>query len=545
MSNQIIKFPCGCQFNLDKNRRVIFDPDIENINLECPRTWKLIGSGNTKGVFQLESRLGRSIAKKLKPEIIEHLSALLSIVRPGCLESIRDNKSVTQHYIDRKNGEESIDYFHPALEPSLKDSYGEMIYQEQAMDICVRIAGFTPQQADDLRKAIGKKKADEMAKVKTAFMEGCKKLGIVNESEAETIFAWIEKSQRYSFNHSHAVSYAMNSYLSAYAKAHFPKMFFKAYLKFARDKIDPHAEIKGLFQNATEMDITVRLPDLRMMNEYFFIHDGDIYFGLRDIKSLGDSVYKKLIKIQEKLPKPIGELNWLETLFLVLNDINSTAAKAIIECGAISYINKSRSSMLYEFQLISDLSGGELKFCNANLHYKTLGELLTALLESGKVQTKRVAAVQDKLKLFKNPPYSLSDTIDWLSDAEYNILGTSVSCSKVDAYDISMTNVTCKELKKANQNPITSFFANKNIVLGGEIENVNVTKTKKGKTAGQEMAFLEISDNTGVLDNVIVFPETYKQYRQALFLGNIVVIMGNRSQKGDSLIVDKVYVAKT
>ena len=201
-----LTFPCGCKFSLvngDENS-IVLDPIIENINLSCSRTWDLISSGNTKGCFQLESRLGRSMSKKLKPSNIEELSALISIMRPGCLEAVRNNKTVSNHFIDKKNGEESIDYFHPSLEPILKNTYGEMVYQEQAMEIVKVIAGFDLQEADMLRKAIGKKKPEEMAKVKIKFLEGCKNINLVDDSCSLEIFNWIEKSQRYSFNKSHA-----------------------------------------------------------------------------------------------------------------------------------------------------------------------------------------------------------------------------------------------------------------------------------------------------------------------------------------------------
>ena len=219
------------------------DLGFEDIDLECQKTWYLISDGNTKGVFQLESRLGQSMAKKLKPQNIEQLSALISILRPGCLEAVRDGKTVSNHYIDKKNGLESIDYFHEALESILMTTYGEMVYQEQAMQICQKIANFDLCEADMLRKAIGKKKPEEMAKIKTLFLDKSKVSKIVNVDEAEQIFSWIEKSQRYSFNKSHAISYAMNAYVSAYAKAHYPKQFFVSYLKYAKDKIDPIREI--------------------------------------------------------------------------------------------------------------------------------------------------------------------------------------------------------------------------------------------------------------------------------------------------------------
>ncbi|MFN9959556.1 MAG: DNA polymerase III subunit alpha, partial [bacterium] len=128
--------------------------------------------------------------------------------------------------------------------------------------IAKTIAGFNLQEADMLRKAIGKKKPEEMAKVKSKFLSGAQNLNLVTQDEAEQIFGWIEKSQRYSFNKSHAVSYAINAYLSAYTKAHFPKIFFASYLRFAKDKIDPKSEIKELVQNANEMDIDISIPDI-------------------------------------------------------------------------------------------------------------------------------------------------------------------------------------------------------------------------------------------------------------------------------------------
>ena len=151
------------------------------------------------------------MSKKLKPKDIEQLSALVSIMRPGCLEAIRNGKSVSNHYIDKKNGEESIDYFHECLKPILESTYGEMVYQEQAMEIAKTVSGFNLQEADMLRKAIGKKQPEEMSKLRSKFIEGAENQKLVNNEQAVEIFNWIEKSQRYSFNKSHAVSYAINA----------------------------------------------------------------------------------------------------------------------------------------------------------------------------------------------------------------------------------------------------------------------------------------------------------------------------------------------
>lgn len=538
-----IKYSCGCSFDIigdkDESPLVHFDPHVEDLPVDCQKTWDLISSGNTKGCFQLESRLGKSMSKKLKPTNIEQLSALISILRPGCLEAVRDGKTVSNHYIDKKNGLESIDYYHPVLEKALETTYGEMIYQEQAMEITKIVAGFNLQEADMLRKAIGKKKPEEMAKVKTNFINGAKNLGFVTENEAEEIFGWIEKSQRYSFNKSHAVSYAINAYLSAYTKAHFPKIFFASYLRFAKDKIDPQAEIKELVQNANEMDIDISLPDLRNLNKYFILKNNKIFFGLTDIKGFGLSVYNKLCSLITDRKINLEQISWLEILINLLVDLNSTATKALIQSGAINYLKKSRTSMLFELGLVSELTKKELLFIGQNItRYKNIGEALNDLyLNNSKCNKNRKTIIHSLLNSFNKPPYSLQDNPDWLSDIENDILGCSISCSKVDMYDISMTNTTCKEFKNNN--------VKSNIILCAEIENIGITKTKSGKTPGQEMAFVTVSDSSGTLDSVVFFPEAYKAYRNILFTGNVIVIKGSRAKIGDSLIVEKTYIPKT
>jgi DNA polymerase-3 subunit alpha len=210
-----------------------------------------------------------------------------------------------------------------------------------------------------LRKAIGKKKPEEMAKVKSKFLEGSKQTKIVSEDQAEEIFGWIEKSQRYSFNKSHAVSYAINGYLSAYAKAHFPRIFFASYLRFAKDKIDPQQEIKELIRNANEMDINVYIPDFRNLNEFFLIKDKNIYFGLTDIKGVGASVFKKMVELTTNID--VRSLTWPQMCASILMNINSTACKALISSGAFDYFKKSRTSMLFEYEILSGLTKKELE----------------------------------------------------------------------------------------------------------------------------------------------------------------------------------------
>jgi DNA polymerase III subunit alpha len=524
-------FDCGCQFKvLNDNTdvpKIDFSANIEEINLDCRRTWDLLSEGNTKGCFQLESRLGQMMSKKLKPENIEQLSGLIAILRPGCLESIRDGKSITNHYIDKKNGLESVDFFHPALEPSLKTTYGEMIYQEESMQIAHDIAGFDLQEADMLRKAIGKKKPEEMAKIKKKFLEGAKKENIVTDKQAEEIFGWIEKSQRYSFNKSHSISYAMNAYLSAYAKAHFPRIFFASYLKFAKDKIDPQQEIKELVRNANEMNIDIRLPDLRYLNKGFIIHDKNIYFGITDIKGVGESVFSKIKELSSNLD--LSNISYLQCVCRLLLKINSVAAKALISSGALDYFQKNRTSLtekeLEKFLLILDSNS------------KDRIKILLQKLMDMKINKKRLEHISNLVASIENPPYSLIDKIEWLSDSENNLLGVAISCSKLDSYDISMANTNCKDFK-------SSLMTDK-IILAGEISNINVIKTKKGKNPGQEMAFISIEDSYGLLDSVILFPEQLQTYKHHLFQGNVLVFVGKKTKTKDGLVVEKCFIPKS
>ena len=287
------KYDCGCEVHEGENG-LIFNLDITSIPLTCSATWDLICEGNTKGVFQLESQLGRSLAKQTKPRNIEELSDLIAIMRPGCLEAMVKGKSLTMHYIDRKHFREPVEYLHSSLEPILKSTQGILVYQEQAILIATEIAGFDLQEADILRKAIGKKKADVMAKVKKSFLEGASNKGIISKEQAEEIFSWIEKSSRYAFNKSHSVSYAVCSYWSAYQKAHSPEEFFLSYLYYANEKQDPHQEVYELFSEAKLFDIEARTPSLANFNIKFNAKKKKIYFGIKDIKSLtgktGDKV---------------------------------------------------------------------------------------------------------------------------------------------------------------------------------------------------------------------------------------------------------------
>jgi DNA polymerase III subunit alpha len=525
---------CNCCFDVNADGGIDIDIDIEKIDLDCPQTWRLIAEGNTKGCFQLESRLGQMMSKKLKPENIEQLSALISIMRPGCLEAYRDGKSVSNHYIDKKNLQEEIDFFHPSLEPILKTTYGEMVYQEQAMQICQHVAEFDLTEADKLRKAIGKKKPEEMMKIKKLFMKKSSSAKIINKDEAEQIFGWIEKSQRYSFNKSHAVSYAYNAYLSAYVKAHFPKHFFASYLKFAKDKMDPLREIQELIGNANQMDIEVYGPSIQQPEKDFFISTkGNICFGLTNVKGVGNSVFEKIKDLLSNIE--LDNITFIELYYKFLRHINSTAAKALISVGAIDNITISRNRMLFYYDCLNSLTDRELTIAEQFIDKNTeISLILDKLINNDvkKITAKRKNIISSIIKSINNPPYNLDDTPEWIADNEKFHLGTSLTCHKIDGCDIYSANSECKDLNndKCPKTPI----------VGAEVSDINVIKTKRGLNPGQEMAFVKIADSTGITD-LVIFPEEYIKYKDLLIEGNTVLITLDKSKNRDSYIVKKCW----
>lgn len=537
---------CGCSFDIlgynEQGRpNIDFDLDVRKINLDCKKTWDMISSGNTKGCFQLESRLGQMLSKKLKPDNIEHLAALISIMRPGCLEAVRDNKTVTNHFIDKKNLEEAVDYFHPDLKDILSSTYGEMIYQEQAMQIAQKLANFDLKTADVLRKAIGKKQPEEMKKLKSKFIKGCVK-NQLEKRDAEELFGWIEKSQRYSFNKSHAVSYAFNAYLSAFAKSHFPKIFFLCYLKFAEYKIDPQKEMRELINNAKDMDINVMLPDLRLLNDNFKLINREIYFGLSNVKNFGKSVYDKLCNRAQDYD--IQNMSYIEIIIKILSRINITASKSIISCGAMDFTKQSRNYLLLCLEIISNLSDRERLWIEENISFKNfqkLSELLNflATLPTGKKcfcsTKKRKEKLLQQIELLKNPPFSVLDSIEWISDKEFSLLGVSLSCSKIDGCDISVVNTYCSDIRNDS--------GSKNPIIGVQIDEINVIKTKKGKAAGSQMCFITASDSTGSIDNIVCFPEEFALYREVLIENNTVIIQCQSSKEKNGLIIKKLWQA--
>jgi DNA polymerase III alpha subunit len=542
-------YSCGCCFETDSNGRVLYVPDITKLPLDCSETWDMICEGNTKGVFQLESQLGRSLASQAKPRNIEELSDLIAIMRPGCLEAMVKGKSLTQHYISRKHKEEEVDYFHPSLEPILKTTYGILVYQEQAILIATEIAGFDLQEADILRKAIGKKNAKVMAEIKESFIEKSTERKIVNKEQAQEIFSWIEKSQRYSFNKSHSVSYAYNSYLTAYTKAHFPHEFFTSYLKHAVGKPDTYWEVHELVNNAKIMGINVLPPNILHMNEEFKLINNHPTYGITNIKHVGSSVFKKMIKDIEKNNIELSECDWGCFLLRVSPFVNKKAFESLILAGAFDCFKIKRSEMQHHFSTIKELTKRELEWLKdykENNPESTVQESMSKMIEASEGSAKgrpifrksRIPDVQALLSAYDNPGYDLYDSPSWLAKKEEELLGISLTCNKVDEYDTSNANCTCKEF-------IDGFRSQDGISIAVQVESVREWTIKKGKAKGLKMGFITVSDTSCSMDSVTAFSEEWEKFKKMIYEGNTVLMRGMRDSKRGSFLIKKVEQLRT
>ena len=511
------------------------------------KTWKLFEEGKTKGIFQLESNLGKSWSKKLSPNNIEELSALIAIIRPGCLKAFVDGKSMTQHFIDRKHGREEVTYLHESLEEILLPTYGVLVYQEQSMRIAQKIAGFNLEEADELRKAIGKKKADLMAQVKKKFIAGAKKIKIVNKDEAEEIFGWIQASARYAFNKSHSISYAVCSYWSAYQKAHNPEEFFLSYLYCASEKQDPHQEVYELVSEAKLFEIEARTPSLANYEIKFNAKNHKIYFGIKDIKSLtgktGDNVLSAIEEVQKDFNKNIVDFTWLELLLFFAPKITSTAFKALASIGFFRDFNGkvSRNKALYDYEIYRTLTKAESNWLSKNYETKKWDTLIQALTDLAPVKKKgggtskieRQQIVENEIQLLESPPYDLNDDPSWIVDQETRYLGCPITMTKVDMADKSLANTTCKEIINGKKG--------KDLCIVANIQRMSDYKITKGDSKGKTMAFLTIEDDTCVLDGVIAFPKVKEKYKYILYEGNNLIFCGSVNKNDTSFIINQIH----
>jgi DNA polymerase-3 subunit alpha len=515
--------------------------------MTCPATWDTICNGNVKGVFQLEGHLGKIWATQIKPRNIEELSALISLIRPGCIRAVSGDppKSMTKRYRDRKNGTEPVEYFDvPELEPILEKTYGVLTYQEQCMKISIALAGFNESEADILRKAIGKKRPEIMKQVEGGFLTKCEIAAIVDKEKAAEIFGWIRESQKYSFNKSHGVSYGYDAYWAAYCKTHFPLQFYCASLDMAMKRQGKYDEVAEIVQDMKKNGYNINPPNLCHKRQSCYIIDNGVWFGLSEIKGLGTSNIKKLLAAVQD--KDLSEYTWLEYLTLFSDRISKTVNEALISSGALDQLKQpeSRMKMLYEYGIWNKLTQKEKEWYVAyhetllqgDYHIPTLAELLKDGAKPAKedgacFNKKRVSIVRGLCTLLDTPPHPLFDTAHFVAFHEKEYLGTALTCNVVDdCKDAVYANTTCKQVYDGFQGYT---------ILAVTINTVREHKTKNKQT----MAFVTASDKTCAIDNLVCFPDDYSKYKSILTTGNTVLLhcTPSTNREYNSIIIKDVW----
>lgn len=325
--------------------------DISHVDIEEPAVYNLISSGDTIGVFQMESGGMKGVAAGVRPSSIEDLTAIISLYRPGTIKA-----GGIQKYIDRKNGKEKVNYYHPSIEAILKPTYGIIVYQEQIMQIANRMAGFTMQEADILRKGVSKKKADILARQRAAFVEKSIEKGVPKKT-AEDVFALIDFFAGYGFNKSHAVAYAIMVYRTAWLKTHY---FIQYLTALMNSGIDSEDRLKELVAECRSKNVPILPPDINKSDKLFMVEtrsDGPqgIRFGLLAIKNLGSKAIDEIM--EERSNRPYSTFKDFQRRSGG-SKVNRKSVECLIKAGAFEDLGEDRVTVLKEF---NNQNGGKMQ----------------------------------------------------------------------------------------------------------------------------------------------------------------------------------------
>ena len=308
-------------------------PDMTTLPLDDAKTYEMMARGDSVGVFQFESEGMRETLKKVRPSELEHLIALNALYRPGPMENIPT-------YTRGKHNPDSVTYTDERLRPILESTNGVIVYQEQAMQIAKEIAGFSGAKADDLRKAIGKKNREAMAKLKPEFFEGCRRSG-TSEAVIEQLWTTNERSADYSFNKSHSACYALIAYRTAWLKANYPAEYMAALISSVMDTKD---KVPFFVAQAEQMGISILPPDVNLSDHEFVVVDANIRFGLDAVKGVGFAAVEAIKRAREE-GGPFRDL-WDFCARVDGRAVNKKAIEALIKCGAFGSTGATRKGML-------------------------------------------------------------------------------------------------------------------------------------------------------------------------------------------------------
>ena len=469
---------------------------IESLPLDDAATYETLRRQQTTAVFQLESSGIKDIIKRLKPDKFNDIVALVALYRPGPLQS-----GMVDDFILRKHGAR-VDYFHPKLEPILKQTYGVILYQEQVMQIAQVLAGYTLGGADLLRRAMGKKKPEEMAKQREIFVTGAVTNG-VEQKLASHIFDLMEKFAGYGFNKSHSVAYALLAYQTAWLKTHYPAEFMSSVMSSDLDNTD---KVVNLIDECRGMKLKVLPPNINSSNYNFTVpKDNIILYGLGAIKGVGQAAVEQIV--EQRVSH--GEYKDLDDFCKRLGSqkVNRRCIEALIRSGAMDCFNFTRASLFhhldkslrYAEQHQRDESAGQ----NDMFGHTEVG------MKTSKVQVLR--EWEDGRKLL----------------GERETLGLYLTGHPIKRYQTELHKITNKNISQLMN---SSYQVKENwhardevntVLVAGLLDQIRLRNSPKGR-----IAFLTLDDNTGRLD-VAVFAKDYAKYDHLLIKDAILIVKGN------------------
>ena len=455
--------------------------DIEKIPLDDSKTFELLSSGETMGIFQLESAGMREVLKQMIPNKFEDIIALVALYRPGPMQNI-------PAYNNRKHGLEEPDYLHPKIESILKETYGVIIYQEQVMQIAQALSGFSAGKADILRKAMGKKKSAEMDRQKKDFIEGAIKNDIPKE-QAVYIFQLVEKFAQYGFNKSHAAAYALIAYQTAYLKTHYPLSFFSASMSMEMSNTD---KLNQFYEELKRLSIKIHNPCINHCFADFVPKNNTIFYALSGIKAVGFEAISNVIKEREENGKFSSMEDFLKRVSS--KDINKLQLEGLIKAGAFDCIDKNRSKLYENVPEIIKQS----KSYDENLQVDQIN-----LFES---QTND----NFKINFIEYPAWDEPEKIK----REFESIGFFVSEHPLKNYQHILDNYNVVQFQ--------DFSDNKNInecMLSGTVMAIQEKKTAKG----MPFAIVKFSDLSRMFE-FFIFSEVLVTNREKLSAGKSFLI---------------------
>jgi DNA polymerase-3 subunit alpha len=461
---------------------------IEQLPIDDPVTYQLLKSCKTTALFQLESRGMKDLINRLKPDQFEEIIALVALFRPGPLQS-----GMVDDYINRKHKRIPVKYPHPSLEPILRPTYGVILYQEQVMQIARVLSGYTLGAADLLRRAMGKKNAEEMAQQREGFVGGARARG-VSEKLATEIFDLIEKFAGYGFNRSHSAAYALIAYQTAWLKAHYPAAFMGAVLSSDMDKTD---KVVTMIAECRDMKLGVSPPDInRCEYEFIPIDDKTILYGLGAIKGLGQSAIEAMMQARSQ-DGPFRDLFDL-CKRIDARRVNRRVLESLIKAGALDGLGTHRAALMAS--LGKALAEADQHAANSAAGQSDLfGE---------------ARAPSDKPVYEQTPEWSEDERLD----GERDTLGLYLTGHPIARYADELahfTSSTIAELRPTHDRAI---------VVAGLVVAVRVMQTRRG----DRMAFVTLDDRTARLE-LAVFSELFERHRDHLVKDTLLVVTGHVS----------------